>query len=51
MRDQPAKVFFTSADTRPISACPASLGLSTPISLPMSAGPEAPDEDEDEGPE
>ncbi len=39
---QPASFFFTSCDTSPMSAWPASRGLSTAISLPMSAGPEAP---------
>src|SRR5690606_2660698 len=33
---------FTSFDTRPMSAWPASLGFSAPISLPISAGPAAP---------
>lgn len=39
---QPASAFFTSAETWPMSALPASCGLSAPISLPMSAGPAAP---------
>lgn len=38
----PASRDFTNFDTRPMSACPASFGLSAPISLPMSAAPCAP---------
>src|SRR5690606_15641995 len=41
-RPQPAGSCFTSLLTRPMSACPASAGLSTPISLPMSAAEDAP---------
>ena len=39
---QPASFFLISVDTRPMSAWPARRGFSTPISLPMSAGPDAP---------
>ena len=33
---------FIRAETRPISATPANLGLSKPITLPISCGPAAP---------